>query len=64
MDYEGRLIVNGLHNYYIPARFQGDISAAFNRYEAVVTDNLNAGLEQDCHAKWEWMLQYLRYAKQ
>jgi hypothetical protein len=63
INYEGQYIVNGLHSYYIPARFGGDISAAFNRYAAVVTHNLNAGLDPDCHSKWEWMLQYLTYAK-
>jgi hypothetical protein len=63
IDYEGQYIVNGLHSYYIPARFGGDISAAFNRYAAVVTHNLNTGLDPDWHSKWEWMLQYLRYAK-
>jgi hypothetical protein len=63
IDYEGQCIVNTLHSYYIPARFGGDISAAFNRYAAVVTHNLNADLDPDCRSKWEWMQQYLTDAK-
>ena len=63
VEYEGQYIVDGLHDYYIAPRFRGDISAALNRYAAVVTDNLNAGLGPDCRAKWEWMQQYLRHAK-
>jgi hypothetical protein len=63
IDYEGQYIVHGLHDYYIPARFGGNISAAFNRYAAVVTANLNAGLTPDCHSKWDWMQRYLTYAK-
>jgi len=39
------------------------ILAAFNDYTAVVNANLNAGLTPDCHSKWEWMQQYLTYAK-
>ncbi len=62
-DYDGQLIVNGLHSYYIPARFKGDISAAFNRYSAVVIDKLNAGLDSDSHLKWEWMQRYVDHEK-
>jgi hypothetical protein len=63
IDYQGQYIVNGLHSYYIPARFNGNSSAAFSRYTAVVTENLIAGLNPECHSKWQWMQQYLKDVK-
>ena len=63
IDYQGQCTVNSLHSYYIPERFNGNISAAFSCYSAVVTQNLNAGLDPRCQSKWQWMQQYLADAK-
>lgn len=62
--YQGQCIVNSLHSYYIPARFNGNISAAYDRYSSIVTHNLNAGLNPAYHSKWQWMQQYLADAEQ
>jgi hypothetical protein len=63
IDYRGALMVNSLHEYYVPARFNDDITAAFMRYEEVAADALNSGLGKSATEKWEWMTQYIAYER-
>jgi hypothetical protein len=63
IDYEGKLMVNGLHTFYIPPKYGLDISAAHSRFTAVILENLNAGHAASVAEKWEWMQRYLRHSQ-
>jgi hypothetical protein len=52
-------MVNGLHDYYVPAQFERNIQQAFRHYEAVAIANLNAGLGSREVQNWMWMKKYI-----
>jgi hypothetical protein len=59
IDYDGAFMVNGLHDYYVPAKFERNIQQAFRHYEAVAIANLLAGLGSREVQKWTWMTKYI-----
>jgi hypothetical protein len=59
IHYDGAFMVNGLHDYYVPAQFERNIQQAFRHYEAVAAANLNAELGDRELQKWAWMKKYI-----
>lgn len=59
IDYDGAFMVNGLHDYYVPAQYERNLQGAFRHYEAVATSNINSGLAPRELQKWVWMRKYL-----
>jgi hypothetical protein len=59
IHYDGAFMVNGLHDYYVPAQFERNIQKAFRHYEAIASANLNAGLGGRELQKWAWMRKYI-----
>lgn len=59
IHYDGAFMVNGLHDYYVPAQYERNIQHAFRHYEAVAVANLDAGLGDRDLQKWAWMKKYI-----
>ena len=64
IEYDGELMVNGLHDYYIQNRGAHDVSLVFKNYEAIVRKNVNSRtLPKNAIRKWRWFEQYVRAEK-
>jgi hypothetical protein len=59
IPYNDKLIVNGILSAYIPQQFDGNISKAYDHYEAVAKEHLSGKLKQDAAEKWRWMEQHI-----
>jgi hypothetical protein len=59
IHYDGVFMVNGLHDYYVPAKFERNIQEAFRHYEAIAAANLNTRLRDRELQKWAWMKKYI-----
>jgi hypothetical protein len=57
------VMVNGVHDYYVPDRSSGGLERAFEKYSAIVTEKLTSGLSPQAHAKWEWFQAFLESEK-
>jgi hypothetical protein len=54
------LIVNGLHDSYIPKRERhGEIEKRYKRYHRIIDKNLNSNLGASPKSKWAWFKKYL-----
>ena len=54
----GTLMVNGLHDYYVPDRSHGGVERAYSKYRVLVKENIKCG-EPEKLAKWQWFGDYL-----
>ena len=53
------LIVNGLHEWYVPDESRGGIERAYIKYMEITNECLNSGLAQRPKTKWEWFKCFL-----
>lgn len=57
---DGRVFVNGLHDYYIPNSHQyGGIERAYSEYARLADQRLAEGLPESAHSKWVWFKRLL-----
>lgn len=58
---DGALMVNGLHDFYIPeATDHGGIEARYDHYARIAIHTLNTQLPLKPREKWEWFMAYLQ----
>lgn len=61
LQHDGKVFVNGLHDYYISNKYQhGAIEQAYSQYEALADQMLAAGLPESAHSKWSWFKKFLQ----
>ena len=61
LQYDGKVFVNGLHDYYIPNNDgHGGVEQAYSRYKALADQRLAAELPKSAHEKWSWFKQFLQ----
>ena len=54
------LIVNGLHDFYIPQNTQhGEIERRYEKYSLIVEQRIASALPRSAKKKWRWFKQYL-----
>lgn len=53
------VMVNGLHDFYVPDRSYGGVERAFERYAAIARNRIASPLSQSAKSKWLWFLEYL-----
>lgn len=54
------IMVNGLHDYYIPEKARhGGIERVYKTYEATVDKTLKSSLPDNVKDKWSWFKSYL-----
>lgn len=54
-----QVIVNGLHDYYVPDKSHGGVERAFDKYAAIISDQIASGLAPTAKSKWEWFQTFL-----
>ena len=58
--HKSSLMVNGLHNFYIPGNTtHGVIEETYERYAKIVEYNINSSLPQNAKDKWTWFEKYI-----
>ena len=60
---QGSLMVNGLHDFYVPDKSHGGIERAYEKYTQLVEKQINSSLPKDPKAKWKWFSYYLKREK-
>lgn len=56
----GSLMVNGLHDFYVPDKLHGGIERAYKKYTQLVEKQINSSLPKGPKAKWKWFSYYLK----
>lgn len=60
LEHNGKVFVNGLHDFYIPGNTKhGAIEAAYSKYAALADESLNSQLPRKVKDKWSWFKAYL-----
>lgn len=60
LEYNGKVFVNGLHDFYMPGNTKhGVIEAAYSNYEKIAKDALDSKLPAKVKNKWSWFKAYL-----
>ena len=59
LNYKGKFIVNGLHDYYIEDKSHGAVEDAFRRYRQIIDKNINDSPSESVRYKWWWFGQFL-----
>lgn len=60
IEYEGRIFVNGLHDYYIDDNTRhGVIEETYKRYEKLADTALSSDIPSRAKEKWSWFKKYL-----
>jgi len=59
LDYKGKFIVNGLHDYYIQDKSHGAIERTFEVYRQIVRKNINNAPSESARYKWWWFERFL-----
>lgn len=60
LEHEGKVFVNGLHDFYIPGNTKhGAIEDAYSNYAELADDALNSQLPKKVKDKWSWFRAYL-----
>ena len=60
LEHNGKVFVNGLHNFYIPGNTKhGAIESAYSKYAVLADEALNSQLPNNVKDKWSWFKSYL-----
>lgn len=60
LETNGKVFVNGLHDFYIPGNTaHGAIEAAYSRYEELANNVLHSEASEKVKKKWSWFKDYL-----
>jgi class 3 adenylate cyclase len=59
----GTLMVNGLHDFYIPDKSYGGIERTYDKYSELASERIDSSLPLGPKAKWEWFSAFLESEK-
>lgn len=60
LKYNGKVFVNGLHDFYIPGNTNhGVIEQTYQSYEQLTNEKLNSKIPEGAKSKWRWFQKYL-----